>query len=47
MVSKYIYQTLDLAEGASFPDSKRQKQLYAKICELEKLIIDTDDESVH
>ena len=47
MVSKYIYQTLDLAEGASVPDSKRQKQLYAKICELEKLIIDTDDESVH
>lgn len=47
MVSKYIYQTLDLAEGASFPDSKRQKQLYAKICELEKFIIDTDNESVH
>ncbi len=47
MVSKYIYQTLDLAEGASFPDSKRQKLLYIKIDELEKFIIDTDNESVH
>ncbi len=47
MVSKYIYQTLDLAEGASLPDSKQQKQLYAKIDELDKLIIDTGNESVH
>lgn len=47
MVSKYIYRTLDIVEGASFPDSKRQTLLYAKIDELEKLIIDTDNESVH
>lgn len=39
MIKKYIYQTLDLAEGASFPDAKRQKLLYARINELERMII--------
>ena len=47
MVSKYIYRTINLAKGASFPDSKPQKQHYAKIDGLEKLIIDTGNESVH
>ena len=38
-VSKYIYRTQDLAKVASFSDSKPQKQHYAKINGLEKLII--------
>lgn len=46
-VSKYIYRTQDLAKVASFSDSKPQKQHYAKINGLEKLIINTGNEPFH
>ncbi|KAA3902176.1 hypothetical protein F3F42_22950 [Bacteroides ovatus] len=44
---KYIYRTQDLAKVASFSDSKPQKQHYAKINGLEKLIINTGNEPFH
>lgn len=42
-----MYTGCWILEGVAFPDSKQQKQLHAKIDELRKLIIDTDNESVH